>query len=151
MYITAFMTARMSVRRLPPPGFGGGMNGLTRAHSSSVKSLGYLSLTLANLGGARESQFCRVKEYGGEFCHCLGLAVTVKKLTRPYFSHQTIANPLKFWPKSSLDTQDFTKGILSPVQPQIIKQLFDQGVDPRVLMLLFFTEYQDRTGRRFLN
>jgi hypothetical protein len=39
---TPFMAARMSVRRLPPPGFGGGMNGLTSAHSSSVKSLGYL-------------------------------------------------------------------------------------------------------------
>ena len=37
-----------------------------------------LSLTLANLGSARESLFCRVNGYGGEFCHCLGLAVTVK-------------------------------------------------------------------------
>src|SRR5258708_199935 len=36
------MTARMSVRRLPPPGFAGGINGSTCAHSSSVRSLGYL-------------------------------------------------------------------------------------------------------------
>src|SRR6516165_9723733 len=36
------MTARMSVRRLPPPGLAGGINGLTYAHSSSVRSLGYL-------------------------------------------------------------------------------------------------------------
>jgi len=40
MYITPFMTARMSVRRLPPPGFAGGINGFTYAHSSSVRSLG---------------------------------------------------------------------------------------------------------------
>src|SRR6202163_3818380 len=39
MYITPFMTARMSVRRLPPPGFAGGINGLTYAHSSSVGRL----------------------------------------------------------------------------------------------------------------
>jgi len=37
-----FTTARMSVRRLPPPRFAGGMNGSTWVHSSSVKSLGYL-------------------------------------------------------------------------------------------------------------
>src|ERR1700690_2895935 len=41
MYITPFMTARMSVRRLPPPGFAAGINGFTYAHSSSVRSLGY--------------------------------------------------------------------------------------------------------------
>jgi hypothetical protein len=40
---------------------------------------------LANLGSARESVFCRVNGYGGEFCHCLGFAVTVKKLTQPIF------------------------------------------------------------------
>src|SRR5580693_1836144 len=39
-YITPFMTARMSVRRLPPPGFAGGRSGSTYAHSSSVRSLG---------------------------------------------------------------------------------------------------------------
>ena len=44
-----------------------------------------LSLTLANLGRARESVFCMVKRYGGEFSYCLGLAVTVKKLTHPIF------------------------------------------------------------------
>jgi hypothetical protein len=44
-----------------------------------------LSLTLANLGSARESVFCRVNRYGGEFCYCPGLAETLKKLTRPVF------------------------------------------------------------------
>jgi hypothetical protein len=43
MYITPFITARISLRRLPPPGFAGGMSGSTCAHSSSVRSLGYLS------------------------------------------------------------------------------------------------------------
>src|SRR5271169_5498912 len=37
------MTARMSVRRLPPPGLAGGISGSTYAHSSSVRSLGYLN------------------------------------------------------------------------------------------------------------
>src|SRR5260370_40412091 len=36
------MTARISVRRLPPPGLGGGINAATYLHSSSVRSLGYL-------------------------------------------------------------------------------------------------------------
>src|SRR5271169_568616 len=67
----------------------GGVAATSRATKVARSTIGRgikdLSLTLANLGGARESQFCRVKEYGGEFCHCLGLAVTVKKLTRPIF------------------------------------------------------------------
>jgi hypothetical protein len=51
----------------------------------------------------------------------------------------------------TLDTQDFTKGMLSPINPQIIKQLFDQGVDPRLMMLLFFSEYQNPDKQRFYN
>src|SRR5271154_4839066 len=82
--------------RVPDGLFVGRLEIMDVQHFASPGGLGktpqqglFLSLTLANLGGARESQFCRVKEYGGEFCHCLGLAVTVKKLTRPYFSRQT--------------------------------------------------------------
>src|ERR1700751_3226323 len=41
-YVTPFMTARISTRRLPPPRLAGGINGSTYAHSSSVRSLGYL-------------------------------------------------------------------------------------------------------------
>jgi hypothetical protein len=37
LYITPFMTARMSVRRLPPPRLAGGISGSTYPHS-----LGYL-------------------------------------------------------------------------------------------------------------
>jgi hypothetical protein len=51
----------------------------------------------------------------------------------------------------TLDTQDFTRGMLSPVSPQIIKQLFDQGVDPRIIMILFFSEYRNHKGRVFQN
>src|SRR6202142_4216539 len=50
MYITPFITARMSVRRLPPPDFAGGMSGSTYAHSSSVRSLGYLRLSRLYFG-----------------------------------------------------------------------------------------------------
>jgi len=51
----------------------------------------------------------------------------------------------------TLDTQDFTKGMLSPVDPKIIKQLFDQGVDPRLIMLLFFSEFENPNKRLFFN
>jgi hypothetical protein len=51
----------------------------------------------------------------------------------------------------TLDTQDFTKGILSEIDPRIMKALFDQGVDPRIIMLLFFSEYRNPRGERFLN
>lgn len=51
----------------------------------------------------------------------------------------------------TLDTQDFTRGMLSQIDPKVIKQLFDQGVDPRIMMLLFFSEYQSSDKRRYLN
>jgi hypothetical protein len=51
----------------------------------------------------------------------------------------------------TLDTQDFTRGMLSPVDPKIIKQLFDQGVDARLIMLLFFSDFRDLNGHLFVN
>jgi hypothetical protein len=51
----------------------------------------------------------------------------------------------------TLDTQDFTKGLLSEIDPRIIKTLFDQGIDPRIMMLLFFSEYRNDRGERFVN
>src|ERR1700693_6361513 len=42
MSIPPSMTARIAVRRLPPPRLAGGISGSTHAHSSSVRSLGYL-------------------------------------------------------------------------------------------------------------
>ena len=50
----------------------------------------------------------------------------------------------------TLDTQDFTRGVLSPVDLNVIKQLFDQGIDARLLLMLFFSEY-DAKKERYLN
>ena len=44
-----------------------------------------LSLTLANFGSPRESGTLQGKWIRREFCHCRGLAGTVKKLIRPIF------------------------------------------------------------------
>ena len=49
------------------------------------------------------------------------------------------------------DTQDFTRGILSKLDPLVVKTLFDQGVDPRIMMLLFFSRFTAPNGRVFLN
>jgi hypothetical protein len=51
----------------------------------------------------------------------------------------------------TLDTQDFTRGLLQPLDPNIVKAFFNQGVDPRVMLLLFFSEYQGPDGNRYLN
>jgi hypothetical protein len=51
----------------------------------------------------------------------------------------------------TLDTKEFTRGMLTPTNPQIIKQLFDQGVDPRLIMILFFSDYRDQNGLVFQN
>jgi hypothetical protein len=48
------------------------------------------------------------------------------------------------------DTQDFTRGILSKLDPQVVKELFTQGVDPRIMLLLFFSEYRG-PGKVLLN
>jgi hypothetical protein len=49
------------------------------------------------------------------------------------------------------DTQDFTRGILSQIDPIVVKAFFDQGVDPRIMLLLFFSEYITPRGEVFLN
>jgi hypothetical protein len=64
-----------------------------------------LSLTLANLCGARESLSCRVSRYGRELCYCLGLAVTGKKLRRPIFCAFNHRNPFNFLAKVELRTR----------------------------------------------
>jgi hypothetical protein len=51
----------------------------------------------------------------------------------------------------TLDTQEFTRGMLTPVDPNIIKQLFDQGIDLRLLALLFVAEWRDPHGHVVLN
>jgi hypothetical protein len=40
---------------------------------------------------------------------------------------------------SSLETQSFTAGLMSPVKATLIKQFFDEGIDQRLLMILFFS------------
>jgi hypothetical protein len=49
------------------------------------------------------------------------------------------------------DTQEFTRGLLSQLDPRVVKTLFDQGVDPRIMLLLFFSRYTDRNHQVFLN
>src|SRR5580704_3403168 len=49
------------------------------------------------------------------------------------------------------DTQDFTRGMLIPLDPRVVKALFDEGVDPRMMLLLFFSEYREPSGRVLLN
>jgi len=51
----------------------------------------------------------------------------------------------------TLDTQEFTRGMLSQVHVNTIKTLFDQGADPRLLLILFFSEYDRPSGDRYLN
>ena len=72
--------------------------------------------------------------------------VTIGTVT-PALSTQT--NPT--FDVGTSDTQDFTRGILSPLDPLVVKALFDQGVNPRIVMLLFFSEYRDRNGKVLLN
>ena len=38
---------------------------------------------------------------------------------------------------SSLELQQFTQGLINPVGPSIIQQLFEEGVDQRLILLLF--------------
>lgn len=47
---------------------------------------------------------------------------------------------------STLETQAFTQGLLSPVKPTLLKQFFDEGIDGRLLLLLMFSTIQDRKG-----
>jgi hypothetical protein len=52
---------------------------------------------------------------------------------------------------STMDTQDFTRGILSNIDPRTIQELIEQGVDPRVVALLFVSEYRRLDGHVFFN
>jgi hypothetical protein len=65
----------------------------------------------------------------------------------PAFSLQTAPT----FDVGTSDTQEFTRGILSPLDPRVVKALFDQGVDPRIMMLLFFSAYREPSGRILLN
>lgn len=43
---------------------------------------------------------------------------------------------------SSLDTQEFTTGVMSQIDPKTIKYVLDLGIDYRVALLLFFSSIQ---------
>jgi hypothetical protein len=48
---------------------------------------------------------------------------------------------------SSLDTQDFTRGILKPIDPAVVKYFLDRGeIDPKIIELLFFAEIDSSDG-----
>ncbi len=51
---------------------------------------------------------------------------------------------------SSLETQNFTDGLFNPVKPALLKQFFDEGIDTRLLLLLFFSGAQEN-GQLYLN
>jgi hypothetical protein len=50
-----------------------------------------------------------------------------------------------------LETQAFTRGMLTPVDPKIVQQLLDEGIDPRLVLILFFSEVQVPGGGTLLN
>lgn len=51
----------------------------------------------------------------------------------------------------SLNTQDFTKGILSPIDPIYIKNFLEQGMDPRIVLILFFSGIKTADGNMIQN
>lgn len=44
---------------------------------------------------------------------------------------------------SSLELQQFTQGLMNPVSPSVIQQLLEEGVDRRLIFLLFFSGITD--------
>jgi hypothetical protein len=51
---------------------------------------------------------------------------------------------------SSLETQAFTQGLLTPVNPTLIKQFLDEGIDRELILLLFFSSIR-YNGATYLN
>jgi hypothetical protein len=39
----------------------------------------------------------------------------------------------------NLDTQDFIQGVMSPIEPKVVKYWLDRGLDQRIALLLFFS------------
>ncbi|MGE4064947.1 MAG: hypothetical protein AB7E79_16400 [Rhodospirillaceae bacterium] len=52
---------------------------------------------------------------------------------------------------TSLEKQDFTRGILSPVDPAVVQHFLDLGVDYRVILLLFFSGLELEDGTPIAN
>jgi hypothetical protein len=51
---------------------------------------------------------------------------------------------------STLETQSFTQGLMSPVKPTLIQQFLDEGIDRRLILLLFFSSIKYH-GNTYLN
>jgi hypothetical protein len=97
-------------------------------HFSELQTLGAStqltsSLQITDPFGARNGSTTRA-----------GLQGTIGAQTTPTFS------------LSSLELQQFTQGLLNPVGPLVIQQFFEEGIDQRLLLMLFvsaITENQD--------
>jgi hypothetical protein len=50
----------------------------------------------------------------------------------------------------SLETQSFTQGLMTPVNPIMIKQFLDEGIDQRLILIMFFSSVQ-YGGKFYLN
>jgi hypothetical protein len=77
--------------------------------------------------------------------------VTNPSLTSGLVSPSIAAQSAPTFDFGTTDTQDFTRGILSKLDPLVVKTLFDQGVDPRIMMLLFFSRFTEPNGKVYLN
>jgi hypothetical protein len=51
---------------------------------------------------------------------------------------------------STLETQSFTLGLMNPVRPTLIQQFLDEGIDRRLILLLFFSSIRYH-GSTYLN
>jgi hypothetical protein len=79
------------------------------------------------------------------------LPLTNTSLTSGTISPSIAAQNSPTFDLGTTDTQEFTRGILSQLDPRVVKTLFDQGVDPRIMLLLFFSKYTDQHRRVLLN
>ena len=50
----------------------------------------------------------------------------------------------------SLDTQDFTKGVMTPISPETMKFFLDEGVDYRLVMLLLVSGLRTAGGQELI-
>lgn len=72
----------------------------------------------------------------------LPLGIPFVGLPRPMLSPSLNLQTTPSFDLGTLDTQDFTKGLLTPIDPKVIKTFFDQGVDYRIILLLFFSSIE---------
>jgi len=59
--------------------------------------------------------------------------------TRIGINPQVSAQTAPSFDVNSLDTQNFWKGVMSPMDPQVVEYFLNLGIDPRVLLLTLFS------------